>query len=131
MRTEVLDYIRTVDLGGFSVTETLPWSESGTPLYIKNVKTIYVDAVQYTTEPFLSTLNSLSLQNEVQTVRVFFASDAKTLLPNYNDLITELRLVNNIVTVPGVHQRQVDISTTMQNDLLITELEYRFTKLLR
>jgi len=131
MREQVLDYIANVNLGGFFVTQALPWSESGTPLYLKNLKTIYVDAVQYTTEPFLSTLNSLSLQNEVQTVRVFFASDAKTLPPNYTDLVTELRLVNNIVTVPGVHQREVDISTSMENDMMITELEYRFTKLLR
>jgi len=129
MRTEILDFIRDINPGGFFVTEELPWSESGLALYLKNLKRVYVDVEQTETEDFLTAFSGLTIQTRIHIVRVFFATDAKTLPPNYEDFVTALTRVNDIA-VEGYHRRLIDISTTIENDVLVTELEYRFTKLL-
>lgn len=130
MRTEIIDYISGLDLGNYFLTTDVPWQESGTPLYLKNLKRIYVDATEYSVENFLQTLDGLSLQTDVISVRVFFASDAKQLPANYDELVTALRSVRAITPPEGVTARSVSVSTELQNDVLITELEYTFTKLL-
>jgi hypothetical protein len=129
MRTQVLDYIRDVNPGGFFVTEELPWSESGLELYLKNLKRVYVDVEQTETEDLLLALNGLNIQNRIHIIRVFFATDAKTLPPNYEDFVAALRKVNDI-PAEGFQRRQISIETELENDVLVTELEYRFTKLL-
>ena len=98
-------------------------------LYLKNLKRVYVDVEQTETEDFLVALNGLNIQNRVHIIRVFFATDAKTLPPNYDEFVSSLRVVNSI-PADGFQRRQVSISTDIDNDVLITELEYRFTKLL-
>jgi hypothetical protein len=130
MRQQVLDYIADLDLGGYFLSRELPWNESGLALYLKNLKRIYVDVEQFSIDNLISTLGSLTIQNEVITVRVYFASDAKTLSPNYQDLVQQLRRVNDIEVLPGINRREFDLSTTMENDLLVNEIEYRFYKIL-
>lgn len=129
MRTQVLDYIRDVNPGGFFVTEELPWTESGLSLYLKNLKSVYVNVEQTETEDLILALNGLNIQNRIHIVRVFFATDAKTLPPNYEDFVTALRRVNDL-PAEGFQRRQVSVETDIENDVLVTELEYRFTKLL-
>lgn len=129
MRTQVLDYIRDINPGGFFVTEELPWSESGLSLYLKNLKSVYVNVEQTETEDLILALNGLNIQNRIHIIRVFFATDAKTLPPNYEDFVTALRRVNDI-PAEGFQRRQVSVETDMENDVLVTELEYRFIKLL-
>jgi hypothetical protein len=130
MRTQVFDYVSGLDLGGFYLSNELPWSESGTPLYTKNLKRIYVDVTNYGVEPLINTLSGINIQNQVISVRVYLASDAKTVPPNYDDLITDLLKVNLIAGIDGANRREVDIETSIDNDVLTTELEYRFYKLL-
>lgn len=128
MRTEVLDYINTLSLGGFYVTEELPWDSDGNPLYLKNPKKIYVDTTEYTTDPLIQTLDALTINNETATVRIYFACDAKQLPSNYDTLVSDLRAVKNIA-VDGVQNRTVTLATDFKSDLLVTRLEVRFTKL--
>jgi hypothetical protein len=129
MRTELLDYIGTLDLGGYALSGEVPWTESGTPLYLKNPKRIYVDLDQYQQSPFIQTLNGQTISNEIGTVRVYFSNDAKQLPPNYETLVSELRLGKDLTTIQGVNRRECDVSTEFENDLLITELEFRYIKL--
>jgi len=129
MRQEVLDYINSLPLGGYLLTEESPWSDNGVPLYIKNLKKIYVDNTDYVNEPLISTLGRLSINEETQVTRIYFANDAKTLPSNYDTLVSDLKAVRNINTVLGSNRRQVDVEVTYENDIMITELEVRFTKL--
>jgi hypothetical protein len=128
MRQEVIDYCQTISLGGFTVSSEIPFDDSGTPLYLKNVKRIYVDLPQYVTDRFLTALDGLSISNELTTVRLYFSADAKSLPANYDALVSDLRLARNI-TLDGVYRREVDVSTDFEQDMLVTELELKFTKL--
>lgn len=130
MRTELLNYVQALNLGTVTVSTELPWTDNDVPLYLKNLKKVYVDTDNVSAEPFIQALNGVNISNEITSVRLYFACDAKVLLPNYDDIITALKAARNINTITAVQRREVDVSTTVENDVLVTELEYRFTKLL-
>jgi len=130
MRQELVDYIGTQNLGAFILSQELPYSSSGVPLYIKNVKRIYVDRTQFSNEPLIVTLDGTQVDSEIASVRVYFASDAKQLPPNYDTVVTSLRAGKDTATITGVTRRDCVISTTFEEDLLVTELEFRFTTII-
>jgi len=129
MRTELIEYLQGQNLGAFVLSQELPWGSSGEPLYTKNAKKIYVDKTQYSTDPLISTLDGLNITNTIFTVRLYFSNDAKQLPPSYDDLITTLRAAKDTTTITGVSRRDVTVSSAFEEDVLVTELEYRFTKL--
>ena len=130
MRTEVIDYLQTLNLGTFIVSTELPFSESGTPLYIKNLKKVYVDVDQITVEPIIRTLSGLNLTRDTVAVKVYFANDAKSIPPNYDEVVSNLRTAKDILaTTGGFTGREVTVKTEFQADRLITEIELRFIKL--
>ncbi len=129
MRQDILDYIGTLNLGTFILSQELPYASSGTALYIKNPKRIFVDRTQYTTDPIIQTLDGVNISNEITSVRVYFSTDAKQLPPSYDDAVSELKSAVNEIDTSGYQRRECLISTTYEEDLMVTELEYRFTKL--
>lgn len=130
MRQEILDYVQTLNLGSYLVSSEIPWTDNEVPLYLKNLKKVYVDAEQASNEPFITALDGLNLNNEVTTVSIYFANDAKQLPANYSDVITELKTAKDITTVTGVQRRECAVSTAVEADMLVTTLEIRFTKFL-
>lgn len=129
MRTEIIDYIQGLGLGSYSLTQELPWTSNGQPLYLKNPKRIYVDVAEFTDEPLVETMDGIKISNDVTSVKVYFSNDAKILPSNYDELIANLKLAKNINTTTGYRTRECVISKSFQEDLLVTELEFRFTKL--
>jgi hypothetical protein len=130
MRQQILDYINSLTLGGYSASNELPWSSSGTPLYLNNVKKIYVDRTQSTNDPLFATLDGLTFNSEITSVKVYFASDAKLLPANYDTVVSNMKLGKDVTTATGFNRRECDVTTTFENDLLVTEFEFRFTKLI-
>ena len=129
MRQQLLDYISTLNLGSFILSQELPWEESGTALYLKNLKKIYVDTTEYQDEPLIQTLSGSNVNNEISIVRVYFSCDAKQLPADYDDLVTDLKLGKDIVTDDGFLNRQCNVETNIANDVLSTTMEFRFTKI--
>lgn len=129
MRTEVLDYIKTLSLGSFNVSEELPRAESGASLYLKNPKRIYVDRSQFEESPAIRTLDSMTIYNYVERVNIYFTVDAKLLPKNYADLITDLQAAKSLDTASGYITREADVSTEYVNDLLLTNVTLTYTKI--
>lgn len=130
MRQEIFDYIDGLSKTGFTLSSALPWTSDGIPLYQKNFKTIYVDMDDVTHDTALATMNGLTFENETTTVRVYFTTDAKQLPNNYETLVSNIREARNIDTITGVTQRQSDVTRTFEADAMVTEIEFRFTKLI-
>lgn len=129
MRTEIIEYLDDQNLGGFLLSRELPWSSSGQPLYTKNAKKIYVDKTEYSTDPLIATLDGINITNTIYSVRLYFSNDAKQLPPSYDDLITTLRAAKDTTLITGVSRRDVVVTSSFEEDVLVTELEFRFTKL--
>jgi hypothetical protein len=129
MRNDIVAYIKTLSLGTFTFSEELPRSETGQPLYIKNPKRIYVDIEQYGEDVLVQALDGLDVHTESTTVSVFFTADAKSLPTNYNTLVSNLKLGKNVNTTDGYNTRTVNVETEFEDDLLITRIDFTFSKI--
>jgi hypothetical protein len=129
MRDLIIDYLNSISLGAFSLANELPYSSSGTDLYVKNVKKIYVDRPQFNTDPIINTLQGATISNETTSIKIYFSCDAKQLPPSYEDLIVLLKLGKDYTGITGYSNRECLVSSEFIADQLVTELEYRFTKI--
>jgi hypothetical protein len=129
MRAEILDYLQGLNLGSFTVSQEIPWTDGGVPLYLKNLKRVYVDNDNVETVPLFATLDGLNVQQKITTVRVYFANDVKVQPPDYTDAVSQITAVRDLSTLTGVHRREVDITTSIENDNQVTEFEFRYTNI--
>lgn len=129
MREEILDFLQSQNLGTFIVSREQPWSENGTPMYLKNLKKVYATQESTANEPLFLTLDALDIPSEVTTVTVYLACDSKQVPATLNDAVQVIKTAKNITTVTGVNRRQCDVSTSYENDVLVTEIAFQFTKL--
>ncbi len=129
MRQAVVDYIKGLTLGTFKVSNELPFDASGQSLYLKNVKSIYVDQESTTQSPLINTLSGLNINAETTTVRVLVATDAKQKPSNYDSLVSNIKLARTGADITGCSSKECDVTTTYEEDKLLTEFEFRFTKL--
>lgn len=129
MRTAIYDYIKALSLGTFKLSDERPFDASGNPLYIKNMKSIYVDNAQITHDNLISTLDGLVIVAETTSVRAYFSTDAKQLPSNYSSLVNSIRSARTTTDITGVNRREVDVTTRYEEDKMITEFEFRFTNI--
>lgn len=129
MRTEVLNYLKTLSLGSFNVTEELPREESGAALYLKNPKRIYADNSQFEEVPAIKTFNSNNVNNYTETVSVYFTVDAKLLPSNYSTIVNGIQAAKDIATSEGFNNRQASVQTEFVNDLMVTQVDISYSKL--
>lgn len=129
MRTELLTYFKNLKLKNFGVSEELPFTSSNTVLYLKNPKKVYTDLKQVSTETLIPILGDNGVLSEIHTVRVYFSTDAKNLPSDYETVLSALRDGKTVTTTTNYFRREVDTITSFENDLMVTELEFRFTKL--
>ena len=129
MRAEILDYLKGLKLKNFNISDELPFTTSATALYLKNIKRVYVDLEQVSNEPFIQLLGDYNINTELHSVRLYFSIDAKQLPSDYSSTVSDIRLAKGVTTTENYFRREVNNSTSFENDLMITEFEFRFTKL--
>jgi hypothetical protein len=129
MREDLITYVKSLSLGSFTVSEELPRDESGLALYLKNPKKLYVDEDQVSQQPIIQTLSGLNIYDESTTVSLYFTADAKTLPANYSTLVSNLRLGRNIQQDVGYTNRTVEVQTEFDADMLVTRIDYTFSKI--
>lgn len=130
MREEITQYLGKQKLGTFAMARELPWSADGTALYLKNFKKIYVDRDLITQTDDLQTLGGPVAIRETTSVSVYFTTDAKNLPANYSEVLSTVRSARLIPTISGVIERQADVTTSYEGDAMITQVEFRFSKLI-
>lgn len=128
MRNAIIEYARSLKSRTFGVSDELPFT-SGNVLYLKNPKRVYVDMPQKINEQVIAVMGNHGVFQELLTVSAFFATDAKNLTQSYEEFVDQMRNAKNIENGETYFRREVDVITSYENDLLITQLEYRFTKL--
>jgi hypothetical protein len=125
MRTELLSAIRTTlsSLNQFAVSEELPWQQNGTPLYLKNMKRVYVDREETDETVLISTFSGDIYSNDV-TVLVYLAVDAKNPPSQLDTAIQRILAAKNATGVvnSGVES---DYTQEQQEDVLIYTFEFR------
>ena len=130
MRTQILDYFKSNKVSGYTLTEELPWDTSGTPLYLKNYKRIYVDSDQIAQEPLIDVLNGPGIVNEITTVSTYITTDAKNQPSNYATMVSTFKNARLDTDITGVTQRATQVSTRFESDAQITQFDFSFRKLI-
>lgn len=128
MREIILAYLKSLKLTPLSVSDELPWDSNGLELYLKNPKKIYVSSEDYEESTDYITFDGASINTETTTVRVYFATDAKNLIANFSACVESIRDARALST--GFHRRECDVAKTLQNDMMIVEIEFRYSKLI-
>jgi len=127
-RQAIIDGINALSLGTFTVSNELPWTASGTPLYEKNLKVFYVNEAETEESNLFNTLDGEAFAKSVTTISVFVVVDAKQKPANYDSLVVSVRNVKNTTDIIGVTNREVNINTSFIADAMLTEFVFRFTE---
>lgn len=129
MRTEFVEAIKRMQLGDLRVGEQLPREESGTNMWLKNPRTVYVSEPTYEMTPLVTALNGAHIWSKATNLSVIWAVDSKKLPNNYQSVVDQMLALRSIDPQAGFVSRQASVTTSYENDLLVTQIEYTFVKL--
>jgi len=129
MRTEIIDYIKGLKLGSYKITDDLPRIESGIPLHLRTPKTIYLNSNEFNEQPLISTLGGCDIHTFTTSVTLTFSNDAKRPPANYDELVGLLISAKNVNTTAGYNSREATVTTSIENDMLVTQIDYAFVKI--
>jgi len=128
MRDIIITYLKANVVTGFGVSDKLPFNQNGDPLYLQNLKTLYVNQPTVEQEPLFDTLDAQAIVTETTIATCFVVTDAKTLPSNYDELVTTVKGVRKAATILGYTAKEVDTSTSIVDDTLVTQFVMEFTK---
>ena len=116
----------TANLSGTIVPSVeLPWAEGGNPLYLKNLRKVYLDEPSTAQEQLVPVLTGLDINETITTVNGFLALDAKK---RNTDLTTALTVFADAIdsTTLDSFRKEFDYTTAIDGDVITYTLEYRF-----
>lgn len=125
-RDTLLTRIATVlnSYSQFGHSSELPFVAGNTPLYIKNMKTVYLDEEQVEVSEFIPTLDNRTIFQSVTIIRAYVTVDAKNKPSQTDNMLAAIEAAKSIITpVVNVETAQ---TTEIQDDIIIYSIEYRF-----
>jgi len=126
MRAELLSYLTTAtSTATIKVVSELPWNTAGEPLYLKNMKKMYLDQEQRTQTTLIPTLTGDDIYQNDLTVKGYFAVDAKNAPSGLDAAITTILNARDRTGVNNFGS-EADYTTDIQDDVIIYTVEYRF-----
>lgn len=128
MREEFIELLKKLDIVSYKVSEELPFSNSNIPMYIKNVKYIYVDNEISTIETLIPIMSGVNVEVDIQTIRIYLSNDAKKLPPDYNTLVSLIKNTKEDIT-GNYYKRDCVIENNYENDISVTTFEFKFYKI--
>tara|TARA_R110000824_G_scaffold148309_4_gene318017 strand:- start:557 stop:964 length:408 start_codon:yes stop_codon:yes gene_type:complete len=127
MRSDLVTKLKALSsstIGTFTITDELPWTSDNTPLYIKNLKRIYIDRTQSDLDPILDTLDGQGIATEISTTTIYYACDAKQLPSNYDTLTSAIKDIRLDFGDNNWTQRRVTATSEYESDRLVQSLEF-------
>jgi hypothetical protein len=130
MRDIIITYLKANVETGFGVSDHLPFNQNGEPLYLQNLKSLYVDQPTVEQEPLLETLDAQGIVSETTIAQCYVVTDAKTLPSNYDAQVTAVKGVRTTATIlaGGYTGKEVDVSTSLVDDTIVTQFTMEFTR---
>lgn len=126
MRAALLQTITTAisTLTQFGVSTELPWSQNNLPLYLKNLKKVYVDRERNEEDVLIPLLNADDIYEDTVVAEVYVAVDAKNPPSQLDNLITKI-LGAKTGLGSQYYGPESDYSQEKQEDVLIYTFEFR------
>jgi len=128
MRTEILAEIRALNIAGYTISDELPWDSSGTPLYLRNKRTVYASEPNVEDTSLINTICGMGrVTARSRTTTVYLAVDAKQKPANYDQLVAGILDVKQ--QFRDFYEVSVELVNTLESDTLLAEIEFRTTEL--
>lgn len=114
---------------GIGISSELPWSSGPEPLYMKNMKRVYVDAEESINTPLIQVLGSSpDIMSRETRIQCFLAVDAKNQPSGLSSAITAMKNARDTAMITNTFDRYFDYTKEYQGDVLVYTFEYRFIK---
>ena len=127
VRSELLTQLGLNLVGhtNIKLSTELPWVTGANPLYLQNMKTVYVDEEQFDVEQLYRTLDQSNVNTTVTTVNAYLSVDAKNQLADINTVVSNILLARN--TISSTLDSASDYETDIEDDVITYTFEYNFT----
>lgn len=129
MRTALLAYLTANLTGSIKASQELPFEESGTPMYFRNMRKVYLDEPAVEQIELIPTLDNTDINQTVTTVRGFLTLDAKTRNADIDSVLTVMAAARNGATNTDSFRKEFDYTTSIDTDRITYEFEYRYYSL--
>jgi hypothetical protein len=106
----------------FSLSTELPFVAGGTALFLKNMKTVYVDEAQTADVEFIRTLDKRDVDYTDTTMRAYVAVDAKNKPSQTNSMLVAIEAAKSAIA-PVISSDTV-LTTEIQDDVIVYSVEY-------
>tara|TARA_R100000734_G_C3295623_1_gene86848 strand:+ start:171 stop:566 length:396 start_codon:yes stop_codon:yes gene_type:complete len=106
------------------VSQELPFESGGSPLYEKNMGTIYVDEQQISVEQLYRTLDQSNVNTTTTLVNAYLSVDAKNEFNDIDTVVANLLIARNAVanTLDSASDYEIEIT----DDVITYTFEYNF-----
>jgi len=125
MRTQLLAYLTQALTGSIKVSEELPFEQGTVPLYLKNLRRVYLAEPERQQEQLLATLDT-DINQTITRVAGYLTVDAKNRNPDIDSALQVMGTALNQTTISNSFRKEFDYTTTIQDDTITYEFEYRF-----
>jgi predicted kinase len=125
-RSDLITQI-TTNLSGhstFVLSQELPFESGGTPLFEKNLNTVYVDEQQIVVEELYQTLDQGIVNQTTTTINAYLSTDAKNQLNDIDTVVANLLIARNVIT--GTVENTSNYETDIADDVITYTFEYNF-----
>lgn len=126
MRSELITALQALTLTPFRVSTELPFESGNQPLYLKNLRTIYVDVedVSQDPDPVPQTLQGQTQVLETRTVLGYVAHDAKTLPARFDTVqLALIEAIDDLAIAPATH-RSATSSHQYEDDVIVFTFQW-------
>lgn len=131
MRTQIVAHLTSaLTNAAVKCSSELPWMDGNEPLYMKNMKRLYVDREQKSQSTLIAVLPPAEdvIETEV-LVQAYFTVDAKNQPGGLDSAITTIVGAKDISSIVSVVGRECNYETEIQGDVLIYTFTYRFVSI--
>lgn len=126
MRTQLLDYLSTALTGSIKVSLEQPFDQGGNPLYFKNKLRVYLEEPFTEQAQLIGVLDDEDISQIITNVQGYLAVDAKNRNSDLDSALQVLAAARTQATISNSFRKEFDYTTTIDNDVLLYEFEYRF-----
>tara|TARA_R110000772_G_scaffold56182_4_gene127956 strand:+ start:887 stop:1312 length:426 start_codon:yes stop_codon:yes gene_type:complete len=137
IRTLLLTQMANTLAGGGVVSEDysleaneLPWTASGEPLYVKNMRVVYVSDEDEAKVQLYRTLDQGAVYQTETVVQAFLTEDAKNIKANNPTVIENMLNAKSVVNTANGYNVQIAESgyeQEIEDDTITYTFEYTFT----
>jgi hypothetical protein len=111
----------------FSVSSELPFNSAGDALYLKNMKTVYLDEDQLEITQHVPVLNANKIMQTETTVNGYLVTDAKNQPSDIDTVIANVLVARTAIT--NIIDTNSSVETEIDDDRITYTFEYNFLKI--